>query len=72
MSLKPTKSRKELAKLVVDAIEAVLPAARVMPPFIEPHIRDGLGRSWDVSTPAPTVSHRKAIDSIRDQFDLEL
>jgi hypothetical protein len=67
---KPTKSKKELAILVADAIEAAISAALVMPPFIEGHIRDGMGRNWDVSMPAPTPVHRKAIDSVRDQYDL--
>ena len=71
MSPKTPKKPKELAALVVDAIEAALPAARLMPPFIEAHIRDGMGRTWDVSMPAPTVAHRKAIDSVRDLYDIE-
>jgi hypothetical protein len=68
--LKDTKSKKELSLLVADAIEAVVLNARVMPPFIEGHIRDGRGRNWDVTLPAPTPVHRKPIDSVRDQFDL--
>ena len=64
---KPAISKKELATLVAEAIQA---AARVMPPFIEGHIRDGMGRNWDVTMPAPTPVHRKAIDSVRDQYDL--
>jgi hypothetical protein len=68
--LKQTKTRKELALLVADAIEAVVTATRVMPPFIEGHIRDGMGRNWDVSMPAPTPVHRRAIDGVRDLFDL--
>ena len=71
MLTKPKKSRKELAALVVDAIETAIPTARLMPPFVEAHIRDGLGRSWDISMPAPTPVHRKAIDTVRDAFDLE-
>ena len=68
--LKETKSKKELATLVADAIEAAVFNARVMPPFIEGHIRDGMGRNWDVAMPAPTPAHRKAIDAVRDLFDL--
>jgi hypothetical protein len=68
--LKQTKTRKELALLVADAIEAAVSATRVMPPFIEGHIRDGMGRNWDVSMPAPTPLHRRAIDGVRDLFDL--
>ena len=71
MSMKQKRSHKELAALVVDAIEASIPTARVMPPFVEAHIRDGMGRSWDVSVPAPTPLHRKAIDSVRDIYDIE-
>ena len=67
---KPTKFKKELEVLVADAIEASISSARLMPPFVEGHIRDGMGRNWDVSMPAPTAVHRKAIDSIRDQYDL--
>ena len=68
---KGKKSSKELAILVADAIESGLSTGRVMPPpFIEGHIRDGMGRNWDVSTPAPTPVHRKAIDSVRDLYDL--
>ena len=33
-------------------------------------IRDGMGRSWDVSIPAPTPMHRKAINSVPDLYDL--
>ena len=69
-SVKDTKTKKELALLVAHAIEAVVSAVRVMPPFIEGHIRDGMGRNWDVSMPAPTPVHRKAIDSVRDLYDL--
>jgi hypothetical protein len=68
--VKETKSHKELATLVADAIEAAVPNARVMSPFIEGHIRDGMSRNWDVATPAPTPAHRKAIDALRDLFDL--
>ena len=67
---KDRKSKKELAILVADAIEAAIGTSRVMPPFIEAHIRDGMGRTWDVSIPAPTPVHRKAIDSVRDLYDL--
>jgi hypothetical protein len=42
----------------------------VTSPVIEGHIRDGMGRNWDVSLPAPTPVHRKAIDGVRDLFDL--
>jgi len=68
---KEKKSKKELANLVVDAIEAAVGPTRVMPPFIEGHICDGMGRTWDVSMPAPTPMHRKAIDSVRDRYDLD-
>jgi hypothetical protein len=68
--LKDTKSKNELALFVADAIEAVVLNGRMMPPFIEGHIRDGMGRNWDVTMPAPTTAHRKAIDSVRDRFDL--
>jgi len=68
--VKDTKTKKELASLVADAIEAAVRATRVMSPFTEGHIRDGMGRNWDVVMPAPTPLHRKAIDSVRDQFDL--
>lgn len=68
--IKETKSKKELAVLVADAVEAAVGNARVMPPFIEAHIRDGMGRNWDVALPAPTPVHRKAIDSVRDSYDL--
>jgi hypothetical protein len=67
---KPTKSTKELAVLVAEAVKATAGATRMMAPFIEGHIRDGMGRNWDVSMPAPTPSHRKAIDSVRDLYDL--
>jgi hypothetical protein len=40
--LKQTKSKKELATLVADAVEEAISTARVMPPFIEGHIRDGM------------------------------
>jgi hypothetical protein len=68
--IKQTKGKKELAILVSDAIEAAVKTARPMPPFIEGHIRDGMGRNWDVSVPAPTPAHRKAIDRVRDLYDL--
>jgi len=67
---KGKKSSKELAILVADAIESALGTGRVMPPFIEGHIRDGMGRNWDVSIPAPTPVHRGAIDAVRDLYDL--
>lgn len=70
MFLKEMKSKRDLATLVADAIEAAVPNTRVMPPFVEGHIRDGMGRNWDVTIPAPTPAHRKAIDAVRDQFDL--
>lgn len=54
---------------MADAIEAAIGTSRVMPPFIEAHIRDGMGRTWDVTIPAPTPVHRKAIDSVRDLYD---
>lgn len=41
-----------------------------MPMAIEGHIRGGMGRNWDVSMPAPTPVHRKAIGSVRDLYDL--
>ena len=68
--LKPTKNKTELAMLVAAAIEAVVASARTTPPVIEAHIRDGLGRNWDVSVPAPSPIHRRAIDSVRDLYDL--
>ena len=68
--LKPPKSKKELARLVVDAVRAALDATRMMPPVIEGHIRDGMGRNWDVVLPAPTPLHRKAIDGVRNLYDL--
>ena len=67
---KQPKSKRELAVLVADAIEGAVSNARLMPPFIEGHIRDGMGRNWDISTPAPTPAHRKAIDIVRDLYDL--
>ena len=69
--MKVTKDKKEVARLVADAIESTIAGARVMPPFIEGHIRDGMGRNWDVSMPAPTPLHRRAIDSVRDLYDLK-
>jgi len=68
--LKQPKSKKELATLVAESIEATVNTTRVAPPFIEAHIRDGMGRNWDVSMPAPTPLHRKAIDGVRDLYDL--
>lgn len=56
--------------IVAGAIEAAVGSTRMVPPFIEGHIRDGMGRNWDVSIPAPTPPHRKAIDSVRDLYDL--
>ena len=70
--MKETRNKKELATLVADAIESTVAGSRVMPPFIEGHIRDGMGRNWDVSIPAPTPAHRRAIDSVRDLYDLAL
>jgi hypothetical protein len=67
---KQGKSKTELAMLVAGAVEAAVATTRVMPPFIEAHIRDGMGRNWDVSMPAPTPVHRKAIDTVRDLYDL--
>jgi hypothetical protein len=67
---KDRKSKQELAIMVAHAIEAAIGTSRVMPPSIEGRIRDGMGRTWDVSMPAPTPVHRKAIDSVRDLYDL--
>ena len=53
------------------AIETAVVVSRTMAPSVEGHIRDGMGRNWDVSTPAPTPAHRKAIDAVRDRYDLE-
>jgi hypothetical protein len=68
--LKQSKGHNELAALVADAIRTAVASLRVMQPEIEGHIRDGMGRNWDVSTPALTPAHRKAIDRVRDQYDL--
>ena len=68
--MKQSKKKKELATLVAESIEAIVDTTRMTPPFIEAHIRDGMGRNWDVSMPAPTPLHRKAIDSVRDLYDL--
>jgi hypothetical protein len=68
--LKLPKSNKELATLVAEAVKAAAATTRVMSLVIEAHIRDGMGRNWDVSMPAPTPAHRKAIDSVRDLYDL--
>ena len=67
---KPTKMKDELAGLVARAVADAIGASGVVPPFVEGHTRDGMGRDWDVSLPAPTPTHRKAIDSIRDLYDL--
>jgi hypothetical protein len=68
---KPTKTKDDLAGFVARAVADAIGASGVVPPFIEGHIRDGMGRNWDVSLPAPTPVHRKAIDSVRDLYDLE-
>jgi len=68
--LKSSKSKKELASFVVEAVRATVDATRMMPPVIEGHIRDGMGRNWNVVLPAPTRLHRKAIDSVRNLYDL--
>ena len=67
---KAKKNGKELETLVAEAIERVVGGARAMPTVVEAHIRDGMGRNWGVSARAPTPMHRKAIDSVRDAFDL--
>ena len=70
---KTIRSAKELTLLVSEAIANAVGAQRVastFAPIVEAHIRDGLGRNWDVVTPAPTTGHRKAIDSVRDLYDL--
>ena len=67
---KPTKTKDELAGLVAAAVADAIGASGVLPPAIDGHIRDGMGRNWDVSRPAPTPMHRKAIDGIRDLYDL--
>lgn len=68
--LKQAKSKIELAALVAEAIKSAIARTRVVPTSIEGHIRDGLGRNWDVTAPAPTPAHRRAIDSVRDLYDL--
>ena len=67
---KEKKSKQELAALVIEALVAATANQRVAQPAIEGHIRDGMGRTWDVEMPAPTPVHRKAIDSVRDAYDL--
>jgi hypothetical protein len=67
---KLAKSRKEIAALVANALNAAVSSRRAMPPLVEGHIRDGMGRNWDVSIPARTPVHRKVIDGIRDLYDL--
>ena len=69
--MKPHKSKRELALLVAQAIAEALHPARTVLVSIEGHIRDGRGRNWDVDKPAPSQAHRRAIDSVRDMYDLE-
>ncbi|HEY4066315.1 MAG TPA: hypothetical protein VGM74_05410 [Burkholderiaceae bacterium] len=66
---KPAKRMKEVSALVAEALNA-LGELRVMPPLVERHIRDGMGRNWDVIVPARTMAHRRAIDRVRDLYDL--
>jgi hypothetical protein len=68
--LKQVKSKIEIAALVAEAIKAAVAKTRIAPISIEGHIRDGLGRNWDVTAPAPTPAHRRAIDNVRDLYDL--
>ena len=67
---KDRKSKEESAILVTEAVEAAIGTSRVMPPFVEAHIGDGMGRTWNVSIAAPTPVHREAIDSVRGLYDL--
>jgi hypothetical protein len=69
-SVKPARSRKQIAALVAQALNAGAIEKRAMPPLIEGHIRDGMGRNWDVSVPARTTAQRAVIDGIRDTYDL--
>jgi hypothetical protein len=66
---KPAKRMKELSALVAESLNA-LGDLRAMPPLVERHIRDGMGRNWNVIVPARTMAHRKAIDQVRDLYDL--
>jgi hypothetical protein len=67
---KPAKSKKQIAGLLAEELNAVGGGLRAMPPLIDGHIRDGMGRNWDVVVPARTMAHRKAIDRLRDLYDL--
>ncbi len=66
---KPAKRMKELSALVAEALNA-LGDLRAMPPLVERHLRDGMGRNWDVIVPARTIAQRQAIDQVRDRYDL--
>jgi hypothetical protein len=67
---KPMKSKKQIAALLAAELNAIGNGLRAMPPLIDGHIRDGMGRNWDVVVPARTPAHRKAVDRIRDLYDL--
>jgi hypothetical protein len=67
---KQTTSEQELRTLIDAALERAVGSQRKMAISIEGHIRDGLGRNWDIVAAAPTPAHRKAIDSVRDLYDL--
>ena len=67
---KQIKSAKELESLVEAALGTAADVQRHMPISIEGHIRDGLGRNWDLASLAPSPAHRKAIDGVRDLYDL--
>jgi hypothetical protein len=53
---KAKKNGKELETLVAEATEQVVGGPRAMPTVVEAHIRDGMGRNWDVRAHAPTRS----------------
>jgi len=67
---KPIKSAKELEALIEDAFAKSADVLRHLPVSVEGHIRDGLGRNWDLAVLAPTPAHRKVIDGVRDLYDL--
>jgi hypothetical protein len=67
---KPTKTKNEFAGLVARAVADAIGAWGAVPPSSRVTFPMRWAGTLDVSLPAPTPTHRKAIDGIRDLYDL--
>ena len=67
--MKDRRTRAELIALVRSEISALLGFHWAFPAGIRTHPPDEHGRNWDLDGPVWTSVHRKAIDTVRDNYD---